>query len=1434
MSRRWKILVAGATIIATAIPGTPPAAAALPAGGMSAAALNTLFNAYGNTSGRWSGADSTASVLLPDGRAAWLFSDTFLGTVNADFSRPTTSPFINNSIVVQDGTSLVATLHGGTVSAPESLVRATQAGEFYWVGDGTVDGGALRVLYNRYRRTGVGSLDVALAGTALVTFDLPGLTLRGITELPLGTTVGWGSAMLEDGGYTYVYGTEGTADGMKFAHLARVPAGGLAGPWQFWTGSGWSTTESASARLMSGVGTSFGIQKVNGQYVVVTQETGLIFHPGFVAYTAATPTGPFTGPVQLFTAPEPQPGSPLIAYDARLHPELAQAGKLLVSYNVNSLTSGDVYADARIYRPRFVDVDWPRPNPDPSTLPGAPTGLAATSDGTGNAHLSWQAPPGTGLQYWVYQRDVTAGQTHFARHPSSTAQTSADVGLLRDGHLYEFKVTAANTVGEGLASSVVTLTPQINPPPAPTNVTATADNAGAVTVAWTAVPGAWSYEVFRRDVTAGETSFTLVTRPGGAETSLRVEWLEPEHQYELYLDAVNGGGTSPPSATVRATAHYDPPGVPTGLTATAQGDGTIQLSWTAPGPNLWYWVYQRDVTAGETDFTQLPLPVTVGTTLTAGYLSHDHEYEFKVTAINRGGESAPSNLARAISQYPTPAAPTNLRATAGDGQVTLAWDSLGPDFWYWVYQRDVTEGEAEFTRLPLPVAAGTTMTAGYLANGHAYEFKVSGINQAGEGPASAVVRATPMAPLPAAPTGLTAVANTDGTITLSWSAPGPNLWYWIYQRDATAGGSWQKLSLPVTTGTTFTAGLLTHNHVYQFKVAAINSAGEGPASSVVQATCRYAPPPAPTNLRGESAGDGTIDLDWDAPAPNLYYWVYYRDVTAGETGFTRSAYPTDRTAASIGLLRHAHVYEFKVTAENQGGEGPASAAIRVTSYGGLPAPPSNLTAAAGDGQVSLHWTASPTPSVLYVVYQRDATAGQSWQKLPLPVSGTSMTAGYLVNGHTYEFKVTATNAAGSSAPSNVASARPMPPLPAPPSGLTASPGDGQVTLRWTASPSPNVWYWVEYRPSGGIWQRLEFPVSTCCTHTVSYLRNGTTYEFRLRSTNLAGDSAPSNVASARPMPPFPQPPSGLTATPSGDTAVRLTWQASPTPRVYYWVYYRLRGAASWTRLPYPVDGTSLTVAYLTPRQTYEFHVRATNLAGTSAVSNVASAYLAVTPPGQVTGVRAVPSTTSSRITLYWNATSTATGYSVDARECGGSSWWIVGIMITSTSWVYPSSWAGCWEFRVVADRFGVMGTFSAVRKAYSTADDYPYKSWPTWLHDPWYFIFRQCTSFAAFRINKYFISNFTGFWRQPQFGHWWNANNWDSAADRAGVRRDRTPAVGSIAQWEYSPVGHVAFVAGIDGAYVIVEEYNHDVSHGYSRRRIPASSADNYLHFEEW
>jgi hypothetical protein len=57
---------------------------------------------------------------------------------------------------------------------------------------------------------------------------------------------------------------------------------------------------------------------------------------------------------------------------------------------------------------------------------------------------------------------------------------------------------------------------------------------------------------------------------------------------------------------------------------------------------------------------------------------------------------------------------------------------------------------------------------------------------------------------------------------------------------------------------------------------------------------------------------------------------------------------------------------------------------------------------------------------------------------------------------------------------------------------------------------------------------------------VSLLQNGTTYDFRLRATNASGDSPASNVVTARPMPPAPQPPGGLTAR-AGNGVVTLRW-----------------------------------------------------------------------------------------------------------------------------------------------------------------------------------------------------------------------------------------------------------------------------------------------------
>ena len=1216
-SRKWSrkaVTVVGTVLcmVAPSLLPTTPVQAAAPVGGMEPAALATMFGSYGDAGGHWTGGDGTASVPLPDGRVVWLFADTYLGSVNADGSRPASAPMVNNTIVVQDGTTLTTTLHGGTATTPEALVKPAAKDEYFWAADGTVEAGSLKVLYNRYRRTGSGMWDFSLVGTALASFGLPSLTLSSVVDLPLNSTIAWGSAVLEGTSHTYIFGSSSDSSGMKFGHVARVPSGGLGGTWEFWNGNSWSATEATTARLLSGVGTSYAVQQVGDHYVLTTQENNVSFNPQFVAYTAPSPTGPFSGPIDLFTAPEQGPGTSAFVYTARLHPELARSGKLLMSYDVNSFKAEDNLADARLYRPRFVELDWPRPQPDPTKLPAAPTGVTVTADSVGGADLQWSAPAGSGLTYRVYQRDVTAGQTHFVRVAQPT-ETAAKVGFLRTGRTYEFRVTALNNAGEGPPTAIVSTQITIAPPSAPTGVAATPNNAGGITVSWTAVPNAWRYDVYRRDVTAGEPELAIVGTAQSGQTILAMPGLEHQHEYEFAVEATHGGGTSPPSPPVRATASYAPPGAPTALTATAQTDGSIRLTWTAPTENLWFHVYQRDVTAGEADFTKLEYPVTECCTMTAGLLTHGHEYEYKITALNAGGEGTASTTARATAEAPSPVAPTNLHATAGSAQITLTWDSSDPSAWYWVYLRDVTTGE-DFHKLEYPVITCCTMTAGELTNGHIYEFKVTTIGTAGgrESEPSNVVVVQPVGLAPGTPSDLTALAG-NGQVTLNWTASStPDSWYWVYMRDVTAGGEFRKLEYPVTTCCTMTAGQLTNGHTYEFKVTTIGTGGPDSSPSNTVSAQPVAPAPgAPGNLTA-TASNGQVTLNWTASStPNSWYWVYMRDVTAGDE-FRKLEYPvTTCCTMTAGQLTNGHTYQFKVTTVGTGGpDSSPSNTVSARPVAPVPGAPSGLYAIPGDGKVTLVWTASSTPNSWYRVYLRNATTGQSWQQVPVPINTCcTFTAGYLVNGHIYEFKVATigTGGAADSPTTNAVSAQPMQPVATPPSNLTATAGDGKAVLRWTASATPHVMYWIYLRnvSTGGGWQRLPLPISTCCTFTGSYLTNGQTYEFAVSAFNGRNESATSNVVRVYPAPPAPNAPGRPVATTwlSADklsAITSLTWGASTnTQSVFYRLDYRNSTRQSnWNKIEVGPNRYYST-PYFIGGDTYEVRILAWNMSGST-------------------------------------------------------------------------------------------------------------------------------------------------------------------------------------------------------------------------------------------
>ncbi len=183
-----------------------------------------------------------------------------------------------------------------------------------------------------------------------------------------------------------------------------------------------------------------------------------------------------------------------------------------------------------------------------------------------------------------------------------------------------------------------------------------------------------------------------------------------------------------------------------------------------------------------------------------------------------------------------------------------------------------------------------------------------------------------------------------------------------------------------------------------------------------------------------------------------------------------------------------------------------------TAPGGLSATPTSAT------QISLTWTAS-TDNVAVTGYRVERCQGagcSNFAQIATPTA-TSFADSGLTEGTTYRYRVWATDAASNpSAYSAVATATPDATAPTVPAGLSATPASAtQINLAWTASIDnvAVIGYRVERCQGAGCSGFAQIAAPTTTTFTDSGLTAATTYQYRVRATDAAGNlSAYSTMA----------------------------------------------------------------------------------------------------------------------------------------------------------------------------------------------------------------------------------------------------------------------------------------------------------------------------------
>ncbi|XP_065089532.1 twitchin isoform X13 [Ochlerotatus camptorhynchus] len=879
--------------------------------------------------------------------------------------------------------------------------------------------------------------------------------------------------------------------------------------------------------------------------------------------------------------------------------------------------------------------------------PSPPEGpLKISNITTEGCHLEWKVPKDDGgspiTHYVIEKMDMSRGTWTAAGMSTSLAN---EISRLIHNKRYSFRVKAVNEIGESEpleSSHPIVAKNDFEEPSQPPKPQVVDWDANSVSLEWSAPKsdgGAPITEYIVQKKEKDSPYWSTAGRVPGIQRNLKVPDLATETEWEFRVIAVNAAGESEPSDAsdaVLTRSRFIAPKIVTPLRDMVVKAGLIyhvDVNFTGePTPEAVWTLNGKPV---ESDKRTTMTAVGHHTIVHTVNCNRGDSGEYKLVISNSSGTDQGSFRLTVLDRPDPPEGPMNYEEIT-EKSVTISWkppkDNGGSEITgYVVEKKDLTHGGGWVPAVAYVSPKYTHTVVPRLNKGNKYEFRVMAENLQGrsEGlPSKHPVVAKDQFVAPGPPTKPDIIDSDYDMVTLSWKPPisdgGSRISGYNIERRDTATGRWIQANKYPVPNIEFTDTGVIKGHQYDYRVSAVNAAGQGQPSDP-SGKCWARPMQQAPKLNLDSFGKRTIKVRAGepiiitiplvgAPIPTVEW--YRSGVKVPETSRTSVDTNSEHTVFRVERSERKDSDDYKIKASNQYGEDTREFEVIVVDR---PHPPRNVFALeTTQDTVTLNWDPPKDDggseitgySIEYKEFPSD-----NWKMVYGTVPRCAHTIKHLTENHEYIFRVRAENIYGASEPTESKTISPKSPDP-PQSVDKPNVEDftpSSCTISWKPpriQTRPVTGYIVEKRERGtGEWVQVNNYPTVNTTYTIPDLMEGFRYEFRIKTVNDVGCSKPSEptdpitAQQQRRRPTQPDPPS---IDKISRNSVVISWRTirkDVKEKIKgYLIQYRVKDEESWVDSNNVADlcsDQSYRVEHLEENKEYQFRLIAVNDIGSS-------------------------------------------------------------------------------------------------------------------------------------------------------------------------------------------------------------------------------------------